>query len=111
MSAPIFPKLVPAETNPLWFSVDKPCDDENELSELEEEYQSWIDSISKKDDHIVPIGKTASEQFDEEEDEDDDDGEDDDDSDTNDDELDTDMIDDRDSPEEVDMEANGMALT
>ena len=40
--------------------------------------------------------------FDEEEDEDDDDGEDDDDeSDTNDDELDTDMIDDRDSPEEV----------
>lgn len=40
-------------------------------------------------------------QFDEEEDEDDDDGEDDDDSDTNDDELDTDMIDDRDSPEEV----------
>ncbi|XP_045203716.1 anaphase-promoting complex subunit 15-like [Mercenaria mercenaria] len=112
MAAPIFPKLIPSATDRLWFAVDKPCDDENELSELEDEYQSWVDSISKKDEHIVPIGKTASEHFDEEEDEDDDDGEDDDDeSDTNDDELDTDMIDDRDSPEEVDMEANGIALT
>lgn len=42
MSAPIFPKLIPSATDPLWFNVDKPCDDENELSELEEEYQSSV---------------------------------------------------------------------
>ncbi|KAH3842468.1 anaphase-promoting complex subunit 15-like [Dreissena polymorpha] len=112
MSAPILPKLIPTATDPLWFHVDKPCDDENELTELENEYKSWIESIAKKDEHIVPIGKTASEQCDEEDDEDEDEGEDDDDeSDTNDDELASDMIYDRDSPDDVDMEGNGMALT
>ena len=25
-----------------WFNVDKACDDENELSELEEEYHNWV---------------------------------------------------------------------
>ena len=46
MSAPLFPNLVPSATDPLWFTVDKPCDDENELSELEEEYQNWVKSLS-----------------------------------------------------------------
>ncbi|KAL3880572.1 hypothetical protein ACJMK2_032803 [Sinanodonta woodiana] len=111
MSAPLFPKLIPSALDPLWFTVDKPCDDENELSELEEEHQSWLESISKKDYNITPIGK-SSEQYDDEDDDDDDEGDDDDDeSDTNDDELDTDMIDDRDSPEEVDMDAGGLAVT
>jgi len=42
MSAPIFPKLIPSATDTLWFNVDKACDDENELSELEEEYHNWV---------------------------------------------------------------------
>ena len=42
MAAPIFPKLIPSATDRLWFAVDKFCDDENELSELEDEYQSWV---------------------------------------------------------------------
>lgn len=46
MAAPIFPKLIPSATDPLWFTVDKPCDDENELSELEDEYQSWVRTCS-----------------------------------------------------------------
>ncbi|KAL5012794.1 hypothetical protein ScPMuIL_011345 [Solemya velum] len=97
MSAPMFPTLLPGVVDPLWFSVDKPCDDENELSELEDEHQAWLESISKKDDNIVPIGKTSERYEDEEDDEEDDEADDDDESDTNDDELDTDMIDDRDS--------------
>ena len=42
MSAPLFPSLIPSAVDQLWFTVDKPCDDENEISELEEEYQSWV---------------------------------------------------------------------
>lgn len=37
-----FPSLLPSIVDPIWFTVDKPCDDENELSELEEEYNSWV---------------------------------------------------------------------
>lgn len=42
MSAPLFPKLIPSAYDKLWFNVDKPCDDENELLEQEEEYQTMV---------------------------------------------------------------------
>ena len=42
MSVPLFPSLVPREIDQLWFTVDRPIDDENELSKLEEEYQTWV---------------------------------------------------------------------
>ncbi len=58
-------------------------------------------AIGETNNDLVPIGKT-SEHADEEEEEDEEEDGDDDDSDTNDDdELDTDMIDDRDSPDDV----------
>ena len=37
-----FPSLVPSALDPLWFTVDRPCDDEEELSKLEEEHTLWV---------------------------------------------------------------------
>ena len=44
--APVFPSLLPKLTDPLWFSVDKACDDENEVLKLEEEHKNWVKSLS-----------------------------------------------------------------
>lgn len=59
---------------------------------METEYQNWLTSIGQKDSDIIPIGKTASEHFDEEDDEEEeDDDNDDDDSESNDDDDDDDL--------------------
>ena len=42
MSGNYFPSLLPKISDPVWFNVDKPCDDENELTKLEEEHQNWV---------------------------------------------------------------------
>ena len=36
------PSLLPKIVDPLWFSVDKPIDDHEELCKLEEEHQTWV---------------------------------------------------------------------
>ncbi|XP_065282969.1 anaphase-promoting complex subunit 15B-like isoform X2 [Dermacentor albipictus] len=110
MEAPEFPSLQPRIADQPWFNIDRPCDDESELTQLEKEHQSALTSIAQRHSDLIPIGKTAAERIqvahevlvDEEEDDDEDDDNEDDESDSNedeDDELDADDINyDQDSP-------------
>ena len=38
----MFPSLLPKVADTLWFNVDRPCDDESELSKMEEEHAAWV---------------------------------------------------------------------
>lgn len=73
--SPMFPSLTPRATDPLWFSVDKPVDEESELAKEEAEHNAALERIAKQGSDLTPIGKTGNDQMDdneEEEDEDDD---------------------------------------
>lgn len=48
MVTPAFPGLVPKVIDPQWFSVDKACDDEFELNQLEKEHQNWVKYLLHK---------------------------------------------------------------
>ena len=39
---PLFPRLKPKSIDPSWFDVDQPCDDEEEVSQLEAQHQAWV---------------------------------------------------------------------
>ncbi|XP_064482298.1 anaphase-promoting complex subunit 15B-like isoform X1 [Ornithodoros turicata] len=102
METPLFPSLQPKIADPHWFCVDRPCDDEAELTQLEKEHQNALTSISQKHSELVPIGKTAAELQEEDEEDEEEDDNDDEESDSNedeDDELDADDMNyDQDSP-------------
>ena len=36
------PSLLPRVADPIWFCVDKPVDDHEELCKLEDEHQTWV---------------------------------------------------------------------
>lgn len=42
MSFPLFPSLTPKVVDSLWFSIDKPRNDESELVQQEQEHQNWV---------------------------------------------------------------------
>lgn len=46
MSLPLFPNLKPRLMHSSWFDVDQPCDDEDEVSQLEREHQNWVSLFS-----------------------------------------------------------------
>lgn len=41
-SIPLFPKCLPKLTDRAWFDVDHPCVHEDEVAQLEKEYQDWV---------------------------------------------------------------------
>ncbi|XP_008555746.1 anaphase-promoting complex subunit 15-like isoform X1 [Microplitis mediator] len=84
---PLWPNLQPRATDPLWFNVDKPIDDEEEVEKLETVNQAWKDRVKALYSDQIPIGKSASdfrgsEEEDDEEEEEEGEGEEEEESDT-----------------------------
>ncbi|CAH0553664.1 unnamed protein product [Brassicogethes aeneus] len=106
MNLPLFPELKPKLIDSSWFDVDGPVDDDDEVTQMEREHQTWLHSISQKNSDLTPIGKTASENLEEDEEEDDEDDNDDDDEsdsheDEEEDEIEMDVSQERNSPVDV----------
>ncbi|CAD0195621.1 unnamed protein product [Chrysodeixis includens] len=69
-----FPVLTPRLVDPLWFNADSPCDEETELSALEQANQNWLNSIGQQYMKRAPLGKADPEPMEEEADTDEEEG-------------------------------------
>ncbi|VVC31531.1 Hypothetical protein CINCED_3A009781 [Cinara cedri] len=66
---PIFPTMTPNIVNPLWFSVDEPRNEDNELIQIESTHQAWIQEEDEEEDEEEEVNASDdSETHDEEED-------------------------------------------
>ena len=54
---PRYPSLAPSMVDPIWFQVDRPKDEEQELTRLEREIQNRKKLIATACSDINPIGK------------------------------------------------------
>jgi len=71
--SPLFPSLLPELADPLWFSVDKPVNDETELEREEVEHAAALQKISSQGADMTPIGKNSNDQMEDNEEEEDED--------------------------------------
>ncbi|XP_054163481.1 anaphase-promoting complex subunit 15-like [Oppia nitens] len=90
MVTPLFPSMTPRYVDSNWFQVDKPMDEELELSIMEKEHNSQQQDIETRDSDLIP-SQPNSQEFEEEEEEDDDNEDDDDDDDNDDDDDEEDL--------------------
>ncbi|XP_041973892.1 anaphase-promoting complex subunit 15-like isoform X2 [Aricia agestis] len=65
-----FPILYPRLVDPKWFNADSPCDEDAEISSLEQAHQQYLNSIGQQYMKRVPIGKSDPEPMEEEADSD-----------------------------------------
>ncbi|XP_059047528.1 anaphase-promoting complex subunit 15B-like [Achroia grisella] len=69
-----FPALTPRLIDSKWFNADSPCDEETELTALEQANQLWLNSIEQQYAKRTPLGKADPEPMEEEADTDEEEG-------------------------------------
>jgi len=103
----LFPSFCPPFPDYTWLSVDRPSDDEAELAKKEEQYQTWLDKLGEQGQDIPPVGKSATEVFNNEEEEEEEDEEEGEESESQDDDEIDDLMEDHESPDDDnDMDAS-----
>lgn len=85
MWTPLYPSLPLPVVDSNWFTVDKPIDEDAELTQLENQHQQSQNEINQRDSDLILTGQVDNFEDEEEEDDDNDDDDDDEESESNDD--------------------------